>query len=328
MKVAFFDTKSFEKEYLEKNLTGDFEKYYFSCSINGNTPIDKSITDIDVLSVFITSDLSKKVLSQFKNLKFIILRSVGFSHVDLAYANEKNIKIYTAPHYGDHSIAEYVFALLLSVSRNIIEAQNDIKNGTIQEGDIKYQGLELCGKTIGIIGLGAIGKIVADIARGFSMNPVYFDINKNEEYKFLPLDELCKVSDIISINCPLNQNTLHLLDENKFSIMKDDVIIINTGRGEIIKTEALYQNLLSKKVKFAALDVVECENVLYENPSFPVPLNSIKEACFKNYYITRKLINLKNVLLTPHIAYDTYEAKQKILEITVQNLIASTKFTS
>ena len=328
MKIAFFDIKPYEKEYLEENLSDEIEKIYFSTNINQNTEINDNIKDIEGISIFVDSTLSHKVLSEFKNLKFIYLRSVGFSHVDMVYANENNIKVYTAPHYGDHSIAEYTFALLLSVSRKINESANDVKAGNIIEGDIKYQGTELCGKTIGIVGLGATGKIVADIAKGFSMRPFYYDIKQDERYNYLPLDELCKKSDIISINCPLNQNTIYMFDESKFCLMKDGVIIINTARGEIIKTQALYEALISKKVGFAALDVVECENILYENPENFVKIDAIKDYCFRAYYITRKLMGLKNVILTPHMAYDTKEAKKRILEITVNNIIASTKFTN
>lgn len=325
MKIAFFDIKPYEIEYLDKNLDAEIEKFYFSNCLNNETIIDDNIKNIEILSVFITSNLSAKVLSKFPNLKTIVLRSVGYSHVDLIYANENNIKILNAPHYGDHSIAEYTFSLLLSVSRKIIQSSYDVKNQNLNSD---YEGVELFNKTIGIVGLGATGKIVADIARGFSMKVFYYDTQKNENYDYLPLKELCKVSDIISINCPLNQNTLYMFDEEKFSYMKDGVIIVNTARGEIIKIKALYEAIISKKVSFAALDVLEAENILFEDIKNRVDINLIKCACFENYYIARKLMSLDNVLITPHIAYDTCEAKKRILEITVDNINASIKFTN
>lgn len=325
MKIAFFDTKPFEKEYLEKNLGEEFQKFYYPHKLDCFTEIKEEIKDIEALSVFIESNLSKNVLEKFPNLKYIALRSVGFSHVDLSYAEEKNIKVMNAPHYGDNSIAEYVFGLLLSISRHISQSSLDVKNQNID--DDKYQGVELLDKTIGIIGLGAIGKKVADIALGFSMKPVYYDITKDENYNYMSLDELLSVSDIISINCPLNSSTLHLLDENKFELMKQGVIIINTARGEIIETAALYKALLCGKVKFAALDVVECENILYEDKENNIDIENVRENCLKNFYITRKLLTMKNVLITPHIAYNTLEAKNRILKITVDNLLSSIKFT-
>ena len=246
--------------------------------------------------------------------------------MDIVYAKEKGIKVYNAPHYGDHSIAEYVFALLLNVSRKLIQSSYGVKNQILE--DLNYEGVELFGKTIGIVGLGATGKFVYDIAKGFSMNPVYFDIVKDENYNYVSLDELCRISDIISINCPLNDKTLYMFDESKFSIMKNGVIILNTARGEIIKTRALYEALISKKVGFLALDVTESENIIYEDINERVNIDSIKDICFKNYYLMRKIISMDNVIVTPHSAYNTKEAKTRILDLTVKNILSSTKFTS
>ena len=326
MKAVFFDIKPFEKEYLEKHCDFELEKIFFPHSINSDTKLDEKTLGCEILSVFITSDLSKKVLEKFKNLKFIILRSVGFSHVDISYAKEKGINIFNAPHYGDSSIAEYVFALLLNVSRKIITASDDVKNQTID--DNKYQGIELYNKTIGVIGTGAIGKNVIRIAKAFNMNVICFDKFKSEGYNYVSFDDLLKNSDIISINCPLNAETLHLLNENAFNKMKKGVIIINTARGEIIDTYCLYKALCEKIVSFAAMDVMECEDVLYENKENKIDINLIKEKCFKNHYVAYKLLNMKNVLITPHIAYNTKEAATNILKITVENLKSSIKFTS
>lgn len=326
MKVAFFDTKPFEKEYLESHLDNSFIKYFYIQSLNIDTPLDDEAKSADIISVFVESDLSRETLEQFPNLKFIILRSVGYSHVDLLYCKENNIHIFNAPHYGDSSIAEYTFALLLSASRHIAEASFDIKNQNVN--DDNYQGIELKGKTIGIIGLGAIGRRVAEIAKGFSLKILYYDIIKDNDYEYADLNDICLQSDIISINCPLTNKTLHLIDENKFQLMKNGVIIVNTARGEIIKSSALYDALLSKKVAFAALDVVECETLLYAGEFSKINLDNIKEKCLKNFYVTRKLLNMKNVIITPHIAYNTREAKYRILKLTVGNLISSTKFTN
>lgn len=326
MKVAFFDIKPNEKEYFEKNLDSSFEPFYFSHSLTCSTEITDEIKNAEIISCFIDSIISKKVLDKFLNLKFIILRSVGYSHVDLLCAKDKGIAVFNAPHYGDYSISEYVFALLFSVSRKIIKASDDVKKQQII--DTKYQGVEFFNKTMGIIGLGAIGKKVAEVANALSLKTLCYDIKKQDGYNFVSLDELCEKSDIISINCPLTSETLHMFDENRFNGLKDGVILINTARGEIIKTEALYKALLSKKVSYFAADVVECENVFYEDRENKIDIQTIKENCLKNFYITRKLLTMENVLITPHIAYNTKEAQKRILEITIDNLIASTKFTN
>ncbi len=326
MKTVFFDIKDEEQKYLTEKLGPEFETVFIKRSLNSEFLVEENIQDAQILSVFIDSELTKGVLEKFKNLKFIILRSVGYSHIDLSYANENKIAVFNAPHYGDYSIAEYTFALLLSVSRKIFVSALDVKKQNIL--DTKYQGIELNKKTIGIVGLGAIGKKVAQIAKSFSMNVVYYDIKKDEEFQYLPIDELCKISDIISINCPLTKETLYMFDRQRFSMMKDGVIIINTARGEIIKIEALYEALTDKKVSFAAMDVVECENVLYEDINNTIDIHNVKQSCLKNYFITRKLLNMDNVIITPHIAYNTKEAQKRILEITVENLYSSLKFTN
>lgn len=325
MKIAFFDTKPFEKEYLEKKLEA-FEKHFFAQKVNDKFEPNEDIKDAEIISAFIDSEITGNVMKKFPNLKYIVLRSVGYSHVDLVCAKERGIKVFNAPHYGDSSIAEYVFALLLSNSRKIITAAFDVKNQKVE--DAKYQGIELHSKTLGIVGLGAIGKKVFEIAKAFSMEVLCYDINKEEGYSYVSLDELCQKSDIISINCPLTSNTIHMFDSNRFQKTKDGVIIINTARGEVIDTLALFEALLSKKVSFAALDVIECEDILYEDKENPIDINSLHEKCLKNYYVSRKLLEMDNVLITPHIAYNTFEAKYRILEITVENIISLTKFTN
>lgn len=326
MKIIFFDTKEYEKEYLEKKLDNSYEKIFLTYSLNGNVEIEDNIKDAEVISCFIDSNLSKKALEKFPNLKFIVLRSVGFSHVDLAYCKEKNIHIFNAPHYGDSSIAEYVFAILLTLIRKVIVAANDVKKQEIE--DSKYLGLELFNKTIGIVGLGAIGKRVAEIAKAFSMNVIYYDIQEDERFKKVTFDELLNLSDVISINCNLNDKTLHMFNSNSFKKMKKGVIIVNTARGEVIQTTALFEALISKKVSFAALDVMECEEIIYEHGENKIDINCTKDNCLKNFYVASKLLNMENVIITPHIAYNTKEAKQRILEISVENIFALTNFTN
>ena len=326
MKVAFFDIKPFEKEYLEKNLPDEFSAVYSNKSLTPYLEVNDDFLDCEILSVFVDSNLNKKVLSQFKNLKFIVLRSTGFSHCDLLYAKENKIAVFNAPHYGDFSIAEFTFALILSLTRKIIQASCSLKEQKVDH--FEFQGMELFNKTIGIIGLGAIGKRIFEIAKCLKMNALCFDIEKKEGYNCVDLDELLKKSDIISINCPLTSKTLCMIDSNKIQLMKNGVILINTARGEIIRTQDLYEALLNGKIGFLALDTVECESFLYENKDNPVNISHISEKCLKNFYITKRMLNMENVLITPHIAYNTKEAQKRILDITIENLISSTKFTN
>ena len=183
-------------------------------------------------------------------------------------------------------------------------------------------GMELFDKTIGIIGTGSIGEKSVKIAKGFSMNVVCYDIMKNieieEKYKvkYVDLNTLCKLSDIIMIHAPLTPSSYHIVDRDKISLMKENAIIVNTARGELIDTEALYDALLDAKIKGAALDVLEYEETI----SNKRPGENINFKNLRTSLINSKLLNLSNVIVTPHIAYDTQEAVNRILEMTISNL--------
>ena len=264
------------------------------------------------------------MLKKFPKLRFILTRSVGYSHIDTKYCKEHEIYIFNTPHYGDYTVAEYTFAILLYTARRIGKAQNDVKINDIMMND--YTGVELFNKTIGVIGAGSIGKNVLDIAKGFRMNTLAYDIYQSGDYNYCTLDELFKNSDIISINAPLTKDNYHLINKETISKMKDGVIIVNVARGEIIDTEALFEALLNKKVSYAALDVIECEEILCTENQKCMGLENIKEACLEKFYINQKLLNLPNVTITPHMAYNTKEAIERILYMTKENLLSCLNF--
>lgn len=321
MKILFYDVKKIELDYfLEKN-TEDIESYFFKNLINESTYVDEKYLDCDALSVFVSSVLNKEVLSKFKNLKFIFLRSVGYSNVDLEYCKQNKIYVFNTPNYGNSTVAEYAFSLLLTLSKKIFQAQNAIKTGNIEQENLR--GVELFQKTMGVIGVGAIGRKVINIAYGFGMDVLAYDINKTGAYNFVELDELLKKSDFISINCPLNEKTKNLIDKIAISKMKKNAIIINTARGEIIDSEALYYALAEGKIKGAALDVVQCEEYLCQNYKKCNKNLEIKSTCLKKFFFNQKLIQLENVLVTPHNAYNTIEAQKRILDITIENIKTS-----
>ncbi len=324
MKTVFFDVQPYEEEFLKKAVEKNFDASFISAPLDENYEINKDINDAEILSVFITSTLSENVLKKFPKLKFILTRSVGFSHIDMKYCKEHEIYAFNTPHYGDYTVAEYVFALLLYTTRKIGKAQNDVKTDDIIMNE--YTGVELFNKTIGVIGAGSIGKNVLDIAKGFRMNTLAYDLYQKGDYNYCTLDELFKKSDIISINSPLTKQTHHLINKETISKMKDGVIIVNVARGEIIDTEALYEALLSKKVAYAALDVIECEEILCTENQKCKGLENIKEACLEKFYINQKLLKLPNVTITPHMAYNTKEAIERILYMTEENLRSCLNF--
>jgi D-lactate dehydrogenase len=321
MKIVFYDVQEYETEYLKKHVPDYLEQVYTEKSLHSQQDIEDGTQDAEILSVFITSNLNREMLSRFKNLKFILTRSVGFSHIDTEYCKEKGIKVYNTPHYGDSTIAEFTFGLLLGVGRKISQGAKAIKEGDVNLNN--FIGFELEGKTFGIIGLGAIGKKVAKIAEGFEMNVIVYDIYNDENYNCVSLDDLFENADIISIHCPLTEETNHLLNEKSFNKMKNGVVILNTARGEIIDTKALVNALNDGKVAYAGLDVIECEEITCNIKNTGFCTDCIKESCLRKYILNQRLLSYSNVLITPHIAYNSKEAIERILKITVENLNCS-----
>ncbi len=324
MKIIFFDALPHEEIFLRKHMPKEIEAEFVSISLHPAAEIPEKVLDSDAVSVFTPSLLNKEVLEKFSNLQFIFLRSVGFSHVDLHYAKEKNIRIFNCPNYGDYTVAEYVFASLLALVRKVPQSNNALRMGNILLD--KYMGVELFSKTMGVVGTGAIGSKVVKIAKGFSMDVIAYDIKKNADVEYVSLDELCQRADVISINSPLTADTLHMFDRNRINSLKKGVIIVNTARGEIIDTSALYDAILEKRVAYAALDVLECEDLLWQKPSTASGFSGIKDACLKNFLVANRLLKMDNVLITPHTAYDTKEATRRILEITLENINSALNF--
>lgn len=321
MKILFYDTKKIELDYLLEKIPNTIEPYFFKNVLNSSTYIDEKYLNCDALSVFVSSSLDSEVLSKFKNLKFIFLRCVGFSNVDLKYCKENNIYVFNTPNYGNSTVAEYVFALALTLSKKIPQAKENIINGDINQDTLR--GVELYSKTIGVIGVGAIGRKVINIAHGFGMDVLAYDVIKNGAYNFVELDELLKKSDFISINCPLNEKTRNLIDKIAISKMKRNAILINTARGEIVDTQALYYALIENKIKGAALDVIECEEYFCQSWKKCNNCTELKDICLKKFFFIQKMLQLPNVIITPHIAYNTKEAQERILDITLKNISSS-----
>lgn len=321
MKILFYDIRDFELDFLLEQIPNTIEPYFFKTPLEKNTYVDLKNQDAEALSVFVSSQLDSEILSKFKNLKYIFLRCVGFSNVDLDYCKEHSIYVFNTPNYGNSTVAEYVFALILALGKKIIKSTISLKNG--DSDAVELMGIELLGKTMGVIGAGAIGRKVINIAHGFGMNVLVYDIEKKGAYNFVSLDELLEKSDFVSINCPLTEQTYHLINKENISKMKKTAFLINVARGEIIDTKALYMALMNKKIQGAALDVVECEQLLCSNWTKCSNTQDLKYVCLKKYFFIEKLMRLENILITPHNAYNTKEANERILKMTLENIKAS-----
>ncbi len=325
MKTVFFDIQPYEEKYLCNNIPTDFSYTFLKESLNSHLTLSEEIKDAEVISVFISSDLNENVLIKFPKLKFILTRSVGFSHICLDYCKKNNIYVFNTPHYGDYTVAEFTFGVLLYTIRKIGQAIDDVKEDKINMD--RYTGVELYSKTLGVIGAGSIGKNVLDIAQGFKMKTLAYDpYNNDNYYTYTTLDNLLASSDVISINSPLTKDNHHLINKENIAKMRQGAIIVNAARGEIIDTEALYEALLEEKISYVALDVIECEEILCSENKKCQGLENLKEICLEKYYLNQKLLKLPNVTITPHIAYNTKEAVERILKMTIENLTSCLNF--
>lgn len=317
--IIFYETKEYEQYFFENELYDKYNLKFEDYELNPETEVSFQESNAEIISVFTGSRLTKETLEKFSNLKLILTRSVGYSHIDIEYCKLNNIIVANTPHYGDYTVAEFSFGILLNLARRICYGINELKQGDMYPVTF---GMELYGKTIGIIGTGSIGSKSVKIAKGFSMNVLCYDINEDleleEEFgiKYVDIDTICKLSDVIMLHAPLTTTSYHLIDKNRISLMKDSAVIVNTARGELIDTEALYEALIDKKIKGAALDVLEFEETISnKRPGGNLNLKNLRISLINN-----KLLNLDNVIVTPHIGYDTKEAVNRILDMTIQNL--------
>lgn len=322
-KIVFFDVQPYEVDHLKSACDGVYDYILIEESLTDTTDISGGLEDAEVISCFTSSRVPNTVLAKFSNLKLIALRSVGFNHIDIEYCKQNGIFVVNSKNYGNMTVAEFAFGLLFEVARKINRAYNDLRNEQVTLHS--YMGIELYGKTIGIVGLGAIGKETARIAKGFGMNILGYDIYPDEEFAkkcdvaYTSLDDLLRNSDVISLHAPATKDNFHLISDEQFAMMKPNAIFINTARGELVNTQALY-NALSRKLIFGAgLDVLECENML-TCPDYHEDVDCLNKECLVNTLLNQRLLKLDNAIVTPHIAYDTVDAVNRILDITMENI--------
>lgn len=323
MKIVFFETLKIEQEIFTKSLT-DVDISFFEEKLSlDNVDLAK---DAEMIFVFTNSVVNKNIIDLLPNLKFINTGSTGFDHIDINYCKEKGIKVSNVPAYGSVPVAEFTFALLLSLSRKVYTAYNNLLQGS-NFNITSLQGFDLNKKTIGIIGTGKIGKNVIKIAKGFGMNIVahdlYPDLDFAKKYNFVykNLLEVLSESDILSLHIPYNKENYHLINKENISKMKRGIYIINTARGELIDTDALIWGLKEEIIAGAGLDVLEEERQLKEEIeilSDPQKAKKIKH--YKTLLEDHILIDMPNVIVTPHIAFYSKEAKKEIARITIKNI--------
>ena len=304
------------KENLKKHSVS-----FISASLNKNN--FELAKNAQVIGVFVASKIDREVLSHLQKLKLIVTRSTGFDHIDIEECRKRKITVCNVPHYGENTVAEHTFALILNLTRKIHKAyERTIRGDFTIEG---LRGIDLQGKTLGVIGAGSIGQHVIRIAKGFEMNVIAYDkfkslkLAKNLGFKYVPFHRLLKNSDVISLHTPYNKSTHHLIDKKIISKMKKGVILINTARGGLMETKALLEGVQSGKIGGAGLDVLEGECFIREEKQI-LSRHFLKECDLKTVLQNHVLLKQDNVLITPHNAFNSWEALHRILDTTILNI--------
>jgi len=325
MKIVIFELEQWERDVFE-DLQKDHDVVLSDQKL---TPgISSKLHDAEAISTFIYSDLSSSSLEQFPNLKLIATRSTGVDHIAMDYCGKKEITVSNVPIYADETVAEHVFALLLAISHNVAKAVQRTSSGSFSHENL--EGFDLRGKTLGVIGTGSIGTHAASIARGFGMVVVAFDVKPDHEtasnigYRYVDMEELLSSADVITLHVPGTKKTHHLISREEFFKMKDGVVLINTSRGSVVDTQALLEAILNKKVAAAGLDVLPEEPTIREESEL---LRSIfaQRHNLETLFAEHMLTHQPNVLVTPHTAFNTREAKERLVNTSVQNIVAFAK---
>lgn len=336
MNVYFTETEPQSEEFFEAHLP--------DAQIGFADQLAEVPDDADCLSIFIGSRISDDFLTAHSKLRFITTRSTGIDHIDVPSCKKHGVTVSFVQSYGENTVAEHTFALLLALSRKVRAALTMKRGGTFSFE--AFRGFDLKDKTIGIVGAGRIGLHVVRIAKAFGMNVIAHDINRAAliaevlGFEYVSFDDLLGQSDIISLHAPLTADTFHLLNRETLQKCRRGVIIVNTGRGALIDTGALIEALDSGTVGGAGLDVLEDERLFRSDASKLVAdqiiadlqrVSSPEETHMRNpqrlaeiqrVKANESLLSRPNVVFTPHIAFNSAEAVRRIDEVTVQNILA------
>lgn len=310
MSCHFFETTPDEQHYLSQHLPGETLRFH-SEPLTRVAQVAEDADYLEILSPFVHSRLNADIINSLPNLKLIATRSTGYDHIAMPEAGERGLLVCNVPNYGDNTVAEHTFALILALSRNLHKAQMQAVAGNFSlEG---LQGFDLKGKMLGVVGVGHIGEYVMRLAKAFGMHLLAYDPvqdrTKAEHFGFTytSLEDLLGQSDIVTLHAPASSATYHLIGSHNIQQFKRGALLINTARGEMVDTEALVQALNEGILRGAGLDVLEGEETVSKE---------------KQSLLNRSLLHRPDLILTPHIAFDSAEAVERILETTVANIKA------
>jgi D-lactate dehydrogenase len=321
MRIVFLEIKDWEQKYLAERLPPG--EAVFEPGVLDDASLAR-IGDAECLSTFIYSRVTAEALERLSRLRLIATRSTGFDHIDLAACRQRGIAISNVPSYGENTVAEHTFALILMLSRKVHLSYKQVREGHIELANLT--GFDLQGKTIGVVGAGHIGLHVIRIARGFGMRVLAYDIHREPfladllGFQYASLEQLLAESEIVTLHCPLVPATHHLLGREQFARMKRGALIINTARGPLVDTEALMEALDSGQLAGAGLDVLEGEELVKEERQLLYERANVEK--LRAAVRTHLLLSRDDVVFTPHNAFNSREALVRILDTTLANLEA------
>jgi D-lactate dehydrogenase len=323
MKVVIFETEQWEHRACAR-LSSEHSIACVREALDEETAAAHG--DAEVVSPFVTSRLNAEVLARLSKLKLIATRSTGYDHIDLDYCRAHSVTVSNVPDYGDVTVAEHAFALLLAISRHLVDAVERTRRGNFSQTGLR--GFDLHGKTLGVIGTGRIGRRAIAIAKGFGMNVLAYDLHPDADaardlgFRYVEFDAVLASADALTLHLPATPETIGLLSDRAFALMKPGAVLINTARGNIVDVPALVRALANGRLRAAGLDVLPQEPLIREeaqifrSPASPESYDL--EALVANHVLLR----FPNVIVTPHNAYNTNDAVRRIIETTLDNIVS------
>ncbi len=317
MKIVYVRPTDSEKEVVIAALS----EHQVQFADNFDELTHEALADVEVISVFVDTAVDASVIDRCPNLRLIAARSVGFDNIDIVTARERNITVCRVPQYGSQTVAEFAFALRFALSRKVTPAQTAMRLEKKLVNPLPFEGFDLGGKTLGVIGTGKIGQRVCAIAHSFGMNVIASDANPNDVVakwgvQYVPLETLMAQSGIVTLHIPSLPTTYHMINAAMISLMKPTAYLINTSRGEIVDSQALVEALQHNVIAGAGLDVLEGErNLAIDESQDTEEQKSLRTR-------NRTLLDMPQVIVTPHIGFNTREAKSEIIQCTISNINA------
>lgn len=313
MKIAFFSTQPYDREYFNRH-NQQHELVFFDAALNADTA--ELAKGCQGICAFVNDQLNAAVLEALakQGIRLVALRSAGYNNVDIEASKRNNITVVRVPAYSPYAVAEHAVALILALNRKTHKAYNRVRDGNFSLD--KLTGFDLHGKTVGVIGTGKIGQLFSDIMLGFGCKVLAFDIIADKELEkkgveYLPLIKLLPQCDIVSLHCPLNDQTRHIINARTLSFMKPGAMLINTGRGALIDTQAVVESLKGRHLGYLGIDVYEQEEKLF--------FHNLSEEIIGDETIML-LMSFPNVLITAHQGFFTEEALSQIAQTTLYNI--------